>query len=224
MGVAHASPTIEDYLALIYCMQRDGIPMISARLAERLGVAPPTVTATVKRMVSAGLVEMAPNKELSLTARGCTLAEDIVRRHALAERLLTDILGLPWDEAHAEAHRIEHAISDRVEERLMEVLGHPRTCPHGNPIPGREVVLTGVPLSAVREGQEVVVERITEDAETEPDLLQYLQKHALRPGKRLRISRVERFNELVMVETESCTVPLGFAAASKIRVNPVNGQ
>jgi DtxR family Mn-dependent transcriptional regulator len=205
-------------------MERDGIPLISARVAERLGVSAPTVTATLQRMMRDDLVQMAASKEISLTAAGRGLAEDIVRRHALAERLLTDILGLPWHEAHSEAHKMEHAISGRVEERLMEVLGNPCTCPHGNPIPGRDVVLTGVPLSDIAPGEAVVIERITEDAETDPDLLQYLQKHELRPGKRLQVSDVERFNQLLRVQVESGVVPLGFAAASKIRVNPVDRE
>lgn len=222
MVLAHASPTIEDYLALIYTMDRDGVPLISARLAERLGVSAPTVTATLKRMVRDDLARLTPSKEISLTAAGRGLAEDIVRRHALAERLLTDILGLPWHEAHAEAHKMEHAISGRVEERLREVLGNPCTCPHGNPIPGRDVTLTGVPLSDVPPGDSVVVERITEDAETDPELLHYLQKHEIAPGKRLLVAEVERFNHLLRVETDSCVVPLGFAAAAKIRVNRVD--
>ncbi|MBI4492401.1 MAG: metal-dependent transcriptional regulator [Chloroflexi bacterium] len=221
MAMPKASPTIEDYLLTLYSMERDDVPLISARLAERIGVAPPTVTATLQRMVAAKLVQMGGHKEIELTESGRHLAEVIVRRHALAERLLTDILGLSWHEAHAEAHRMEHAISDRVEARLIEVLGQPRTCPHGNPIPGYEVALTGVPLSTIAAGQEVVVERITEDAEMDPELLKYLEQHDVRPGKRLRISTVAPFNRMLFVQTERGTAPLGLNAAAQIRVNPV---
>jgi len=221
MALGRVSRTIEDYLQLIYYMGLDHMPVIGARLAGRMGVAPPTVTGTLRRMVRDGLVEFRERKEIVLTAAGRSLAEDVVRRHALAERLLTDILGLPWHEAHAEAHSVEHAISARVEERLTEVLGHPHTCPHGNPIPGCPVVLTGVPLHTIVEGEEAVVERITEDAEMDPELLEFLERHAFGPGRRLRVLQAERFNQLLRIETETGTVAMGFAAASKIRVNPL---
>ena len=133
-----ASPTVEDYLHVIYQMSREGKPVIGTHLAEKMSVAVATTFATVQRMQKAGLVQMNDHKEILLTGDGKEAAEGVVRRHALAERLLVDVLRLPWHEAHEEAHQFEHVISPRVEERLMELLHSPSTCPHGNPIPGQD--------------------------------------------------------------------------------------
>jgi len=130
------SKTVEDYLQVMHYMTRDGATIIGARLAERIHVAPPTVTATLQRMMRDGLITMDDHKVVHLTEHGKEQSESIVRRHALAERLLTDILGLGWSESHEEAHLVEHVISPKVERHLMQVLGNPQTCPHGNPIPG----------------------------------------------------------------------------------------
>src|SRR6266496_3435556 len=130
------SKTIEDYLQVMHYMTRDGSTIIGARLAERIHVAPPTVTATLQRMVRDGLITMDDHKVVHLTDDGREQAESIVRRHALAERLLTDILGLGWRESHEEAHLVEHVMSARGERHVMEVLGNPLTCAQGNPIPG----------------------------------------------------------------------------------------
>src|SRR5215211_9450260 len=137
-------------------------------------------------MQKAGLVRMNPHKEILLTGEGREVAEGVVRRHALAERLLVDVLRLPWHEAHEEAHHFEHVISPRVEERLMELLDSPITCPHGNPIPGKgdTAVADAVRLSSVAEGESITIVRVQEDAENEPELLEYLQRHGLVPGGR----------------------------------------
>src|SRR5438874_9208063 len=117
-------------------MWSEGEPPRSARLADWLGVSRPTVTAALRRMTRDGMVRMNSRKEIELTAAGRKAAESIVRRHRIMERWLTDVLGLDWVAADAEAARLEHAVSDVVEQRLYEVLGRPATCPHGNPIPG----------------------------------------------------------------------------------------
>src|SRR5437660_10312818 len=124
------SKTVEDYLLNIYTMSSEGRSVIAARLAETLGVAPPTVTATLHRMTKQGLITVSRQKEVGLTELGLAEAETMVRRHRLAERLLIDILGLDCADVHEEAHRFEHAISPRVEERILPVLGDPATCPH----------------------------------------------------------------------------------------------
>ena len=113
--------------------------MIGARLARHLKVSPPAVTEALQRMARAGYLRLAAGKQIVLTRRGLTVAEAMARRHRLLERWLTDILGLDWMEAHEEAHRLEHALSPRVEDRLAESLGMPTTCPHGNPIPGMAI-------------------------------------------------------------------------------------
>src|SRR5438067_2118446 len=130
------SSTVEDYLMEIYDKSREGRAVIAARLAEKMAVAAPTVWNTIRRMQRDGLVDIDAAKEISLTATGQAAAESIKRRHLLTERLLVDILGLDWADAHEEAHLIEHTITPRVEERIMAVLGNPTRCPHGNPFPG----------------------------------------------------------------------------------------
>ncbi len=122
-------------------------------------------------------------RSMRLTASGQAVAESVVRRHRLAERLLTDVIGLPWQRSHLEAGRWEHVISDEVEERLIELLGHPTTCPHGNPIPGSgaaSAVLTA--LSEARGGDHVRLERVTESVEIDVDSLDYLAEHGFVPG------------------------------------------
>src|SRR5919202_453334 len=156
------SPVVEEYLQTLHFMLRDGQPTISARLAERLGVTRPTVTATLRRVGRDGLVPHRPPKGDLPPQVGREAAEGSVRRHALIERLLTDFLEMPWDEAHEESHGLEHAITPKVEERLLRALGRPTTCPHGNPIPG----LGGLapdefPLSQAAPDETVVLERIT---------------------------------------------------------------
>src|SRR3972149_6856106 len=128
--------TIEDYLQLIYTMRSEGKPIIAARIKERRSVSAPTAWATLKRMERDGLVRLDRNHEIELSPKGQQLAESIIRRHMLAERLLTDILKLEWAEVHDEAHKIEHAISPIVERQILTILNNPQTCPHGNPIPG----------------------------------------------------------------------------------------
>jgi DtxR family Mn-dependent transcriptional regulator len=220
MAETKPTATVEDYLQVIYNMEREGRTVIAARLAEKIGVAAPTVWATLQRMRRDDLVRLNERKEIGLSDRGLEAAESIIRRHRLAECLLTDLLGLPWHEAHEEAHRIEHAISPRVEEQILAVLGRPATCPHGNPIPG---VATGPPpatspLDSVAEGVEVVVENISEDAEEDAQLLQYLQRNGLVPGARLRVVEVAPYNATITVELDGTRVALGMPVAAVIHV------
>jgi DtxR family Mn-dependent transcriptional regulator len=214
------SQTIEDYLALMHYMTRDGQTIIGARLAERLGVSAATVTATLQRMVRDGLVTVGDHKVVQLTEHGRTLAESMVRRHALAERLLVDILGMGWTESHEEAHHVEHAITPRIERRLMELLGNPTTCPHGNPIPGTGALPSPFSfwLSDARPGQDVVIERIVEEAEDNFELMDYLEKSRLRPWVRLTIVGVSPSAGVVTVERDGETLHIGMSAASKLRV------
>src|SRR5437868_11452672 len=133
---AVTTASTQDYLAAIYDLGGSGQPVIGARLAKHMSISAPAVTEAIHRMVRGHYVKVGHGKELALTPRGKQVAEVMARRHRLIERWLTDILGLNWTDAHEEAHRLEHAISPRVEDRLAELLGMPSTCPHGNPIPG----------------------------------------------------------------------------------------
>lgn len=219
-----ATPVVEDYLQTIHYMLRDGQPVIAARLAERLNVTPPTVTATLQRMERDGLIQHGPRKEITFTDAGQDLAARIVRRHALAERLLTDLLQMPWHESHEEAHGVEHAMTPRLEERLFKVLGEPTTCPHGNPIPGLgEVNPHEIPLDQVRSGDDLRIVRITEEAENDPHLMQYLQEHGVAPGARLKVREATSFNALVVLDGEQGSVALGFPVAAKLRAVRLSG-
>lgn len=212
------SPVVEDYLQNIHFMIRDGVPVKAARLAERLKVKPPTVAATLQRMERDGLVEHGLQREIRFTELGRRTAEDLVRRHALAERLLTDFLKMPWHEAHEESHGFEHAITPKVEDRLLAALGHPTTCPHGNPIPRLGALAPDeFPLDRAAVGATVRLQRITEEAEEDADLMRYLHENGLGPGARLRVVQVERFNQTLLLDGPLGEVVLGFAPAGKLR-------
>lgn len=175
-------PPLEEYLEAIHEMEEEGVSPIQARLAERLGHSAPAVSEMVHRLRGEGYVEM-DGRSLHLTTTGRTLAESVVRKHRLAERLLTDIIGLPWERSHVEACRWEHVISDEVAERLVELLGHPTTCPHGNPIPGAGVDerhLTA--LAEAQVGERFRLERVTEQVEIDRASLAYLSEHGFLPG------------------------------------------
>ena len=160
--------------------------MIGARLASFLGVSAAAVSEMLHRIERDGLVELDGRKEVHLTEKGGVLASHVIRRHRLAERMLTDLLGYEWWKTHEEAERIEHAMSPEMEERLARVLGDPQTCPHGNPMPGVTPRPTK-PLDQVTRGSTATVERIPDQFEHEPGFLEYLDAQGLRPGVSVRI-------------------------------------
>jgi DtxR family Mn-dependent transcriptional regulator len=219
------TPTIEDYLGLIYLLRQEGEVVIAARLAEGLKVSRPTVAATLQRMERAGLVELDEHKAILLTAAGLAAAEDVLRRHMLAEWLLREVLGTPWHQVHEEADRLEHAFSPATVDRLDSLLERPAACPHGNPMPGATPE-PAVPLDEVAEGQEVVITRVVEAAEQQPELLAFLEENGLLPGAHLRVVSCRPCNETMTVEVGSgCAesapgqaVVLGLATARLIRV------
>lgn len=211
-------PPEEEYLATIRDMQEDGMAVIRARLAERLGYSAPTVSEMVRRLVKSGLVEIATDKSILLTPEGRTRAESVVRRHRLAERLLTDILGLEWHLVHEEAARWEHVISDVVEERLVAVLGSPETCPHGNPIPGLGESRTDlVALSETSAGATVTIARVTETIEVNLDLIRYLSEHNVTPGTTVEIGDVSP-DGTVTLAVGGAPVSIGADAAKSLFV------
>ena len=175
-------PPVEEYLETIFALEEEGIPVIQARLAERLGKAAPSVSEMLDRLETDGLIART-GRRISMTPTGKALAESVVRKHRLAERLLVDIIGLDWDKAHIEAGRWEHVISDAVEARLVVLLDNPTTCPHGNPIPGVTPDGAGQrSLAEAQPGEQVRLVRITESVEHEADSLTYLGDNGLTPG------------------------------------------
>jgi DtxR family Mn-dependent transcriptional regulator len=183
--VVERSPAVEDYLETIYELEESGIPPMRARLVERLGISAPTVSETVARLEREGLLELDEHKLLRLTERGRHAATGVMRRHRLAERLLVDILHVPWHQVHEEAHRLEHAISETLEPYLVKALGDPGSCPHGNPIPGSVNVVDisrQVGLTEVAVGRQVFVRRIDEELEAQPNVMRELENDRLTPG------------------------------------------
>jgi DtxR family Mn-dependent transcriptional regulator len=176
--------TTEAYLEAIYMLADEKQTVISARLAELLRVSPPTVTATIKRLVRDGLVKFGAHKEVLLTPKGNETAEALVRRHRLAERWLTDVLGMGWAKADAEAHRLEHALSPEVETLLNKHLGYPSTCPHGNRIPGNPPPDDGAwqPLTAMGTGERGIIKRVSEPVESATEVLHFVEARGLVPG------------------------------------------
>ena len=215
-----ATASIQDYLAAIYDLAGSGKPVIGARLARHMNISAPAVTEAIHRMTRGGYVKTGRGKELILTPKGRKIAEVMARRHRLLECWLTDTLGFNWTDAHEEAHRLEHAISPRVELRLAEMLGMPSTCPHGNPIPGmpKPEPVEPFPLAQAKEGAEVVVERITEEAEADKNLLQHLWRNDVRPGRRLRITEGAPWAGTITASGDGRTIALGLPAAAKIWV------
>lgn len=186
------TPTTEEYLEVIYMMSAEGRVVIGARLAEALGVSRPTVTATLRRLERDGLLRFNAKKEVELTKKGFALADTLQRRHRIIERWLTDVVLFDWAKSDAEAHRMEHVMSDEVVDRLNDMLGRPETCPHGNPIPGnaRSTSRSLLPLSQAAPGEQVRVARISEYAENVGDLLKHLDDCGLRPGAQVTVDDV----------------------------------
>jgi DtxR family Mn-dependent transcriptional regulator len=176
--------TTEEYLEAIYMLQAEGQKVISARLAELMRVSPPTVTATLARLSKQGMVKFGERKEVLLTPKGKETAEQLVRRHRLVERWLTDVLGMGWAAADAEAHRLEHALSPEVETLLNKHLGYPSTCPHGNPIPGNPPPddKAWQPLISREPGARAQIKRVAEPVENAMELLHFVEARGLIPG------------------------------------------
>jgi DtxR family Mn-dependent transcriptional regulator len=184
----------EEYLQILFWLQEAGLPMTGANLARAMQLSAPTVHEMVGRLERDGYISRAADRTITFTATGAEHAEGIVRRHRLIERFLTDILGVPWDEVHEEAERLEHAMSPVLEERMLAAIGDAKTCPHGHPIVAG-ARLAGVPLADVEVGASLRVLRFENEAE---DLLHYLKESGLEPG--LEGVLLERDDEQVLLE------------------------
>lgn len=215
------SEVISRYLEAIYYMRAEGEVLTNARLADWLGVSRPTVTAGLRRMVRDGLLQSDIGRQIVFTPVGEEKAAAIVRRHRIVERWLTDSLGLDWVAADEEAARLEHAVSEAVEQRLYEVLGRPQACPHGNPIPGHSETVKGeMRLSATAPGKAGVT-RISEVAEREaPSLLSYLSERRLVPGTQLQVLEVDSIGRTLRLIAAGREVTLSHQTADKVWVLP----
>jgi DtxR family transcriptional regulator, Mn-dependent transcriptional regulator len=217
-----------EYLMTIRYMHGEGQPVIAARLAERLRVSAATVSEMVTRLVREGLLVVdADTRQLNLTDAGRTAAERTFRRHALSEWLLTEVVGLGWAEADEEAHHLQNAFSDRVTDKIDELLGRPPTCPHGNPIPrdGHTPERpAGLPLSSASAGSDVTILRVTEEAEEDARLLTFLQENGVRPGSVFEVVDVaEHIGTMTLRRVaagaeDGHEVTIGLTAAAKLRM------
>jgi len=217
--VNRPTPTIEDYLAILYVMERDGESAIAARLAESMDVSPPTVTMTLKRMERDGWIVMEQGKDIRLTGKGCQAARSVVRRHMLTEWMLARMLNIPWSHIHAEADQIEHTISDETEAQMSANLGDPQFCPHGNPLPGYEQAAAGwIPLTKVLPGEKIIIRRIHETAEENHDLLEFLESNGIVPSALAEVTDILPFNQTMDLQAGEKRVSLGFSAARYIFV------
>ena len=210
-------PAFEEYCETIYELAEDDITVVQARIAERLHVSRPSVSEMIKRLDNDGFVTTTEHV-IRLTPAGRDLAESVVRRHRLAERLLTDVLGMSWAFAHREAGKWEHVISPEVEEAITRVLGDPTTCPHGNPIPGSGYSAPDArPLSDVGVGDSFQVTRIPEELEFTPGLLDFLEDSHLTPGRVGRVTASSPDGTLT-VEVDGRAVGVGSFASQRILV------
>ena len=179
-GAFHRS--YEEYCEAIFELNEDELDVIQARIAERLQVSRPSVSEMIRRLETEGLVDI--GAYITLTTKGRSLAESVVRRHRLAERFLTDVLDLSWSDAHVEAGKWEHVISPVVEAAMTRMLGGPTTCPHGNPIPGSDYHAENTrQLNSVTVGREFTVTRIPEELEFAVGMLDYLESVEVLPGR-----------------------------------------
>lgn len=217
------SATIENYLSLLFIFERDGEPIVGARIAEQLGVTPPTVTNTLKRMARDGLLDLDNSQGPTLTAAGREAAHSVMRRHILTEWMLARLLS--WSKVHNQAHEMEHAISQEVEDALQREWNYPHTCPHGNPLPGHEdIVAAWVPLTQVPLNQPVIIRRVHELAEETPGLLAFLEEKELTINQPVTVTEILPFNQTLTVRLGSGQeVSLGLSTAKYVfaEVSPI---
>ena len=187
------NPASKEYLEAVYELKEEGRRVLQARIGERLGLAPATVSEGVKRLVAEGYVTVEGARDIHLTEKGLEIAEALVRRHRLAERMLVDILGIQWHLCHEQAEDWEKVMTPEVEEAILAKLEGEPTCPHGNPIPGTVSKISWSDLKAVAEmkaGEKGRLTRLLEDVELDHDVLKFLEEHSLIPGNDLAIVEV----------------------------------
>ena len=212
------SVVVENYLQAIYKLKEREERVFPTRLAEVMSVSVATVVGTLKRLGRQGMIEVSKSKEVNFTPRGREVGEAVVRRHRLAERMLTQLLGVEWHRAHAEAHRLEHAISPYVEAKLASALGFPETNPFGLPIPGYSSGFTPPPmkpLASTREGECTVVERVPEE---DARLLEFFDRSGLRPGTKIEVTELAPYKGTITVLLGEEPVVLGMDVADKVLV------
>ena len=218
----------ENYLLSIFRLNEQGVHVTLTVLSEHLKTLPtdeglgtslPSVGGMIRRMTREGMVETTTNKEIVLTSSGLKSAESVVRRHRLAERLVVDVLGMDMRVSHVEAHRLEHAISPNLEDRIVAVLNNPDTCPFGHPIPGSgyKPNKNSVALDTVTDGMEMVIDSVPEDDQA---LLEYFVEKNILPGQKIRINEAAESRGVITLDCGDEEVVFSYDIAAKIRVYP----
>src|SRR5215217_7830422 len=216
---APASEAVEDYAKAIYGLQRhEEGPITTSALAERLDVAPSSVTAMLKRLDELGLVRYEPYHGVRLTAAGERVALEVIRHHRLLEAFLADALQMPWDRVHDEAEVLEHYISEDLERRIAEKLGNPSLDPHGDPIPTPDLAMAADRTTALDRLSVGDVATFSRVSDSDPEMLRYLAERGIRPGVRLRVMDLQPFGGPVFVEVGGREHVLGGDLAQKMRV------
>lgn len=214
MSSDHATVAEEEYLQILFWLHEVGLPMTGANVARAMQLSPPTVHEMIRRLERDDFITRADDKTISFTPTGLEQAEEIVRRHRLIERFLTDVLNVPWDEVHEEAERLEHAMSPVLEERMLAAIGDATTCPHGHPINVGQRV-QGVPLADVAVDARVQVMRFENEAE---DLLHYLKDSGLEPGLKGVISATGD-GEVTVTDADGTAITITRSVAETVTVS-----
>lgn len=215
---------MEDYLKTIYEIQLEQGRVATSALAERLGVAPASVTGMLKRLADLRLVAYQPYQGVTLTQAGQKIALEIIRHHRLVELFLAEALGVPWDKVHAEAHKIEHVLSEDLVQRIDAALGHPATDPHGAPIPGPDGRIEGpdvVQLAELKPGQSAVVAEVDD---RDPALLRYVAELGLMPHTVVRVLAQAPFDGPITVRVGDTEHALGQEVARRVLVTDVQAE
>jgi len=211
-----ATERVEEYLEAIVDLQEDSREFSVSALSQSLQVSPPSVSEMLKRLTQDGYLTTAGRGNFTLTPTGRALGEQIVRRHRLLERLLVDVLEMDWGLAHEEACRLEHGMSQQLEDRIDLTLNHPRTCPHGHPIPGEGgPSLPALTLADLAKGEEAIIRGIRGE---EREFLRYLATMGFFPGARLRVEEIAPFGGIRIASLGSCRYSLGDDVARKILI------
>jgi DtxR family Mn-dependent transcriptional regulator len=212
------SRSVQDYLKAIYALQETGGAVQTSQLAERLRVAPPSATVMIGRLAEGGFLRHTPYKGVELTEKGAQVALEVLRHHRLWEAFLHQALGVPIDELHGEAERLEHELSDALEQHIARVLGDPTHDPHGDPIPGPDGRLAPAghpPLAELPVGRAGVVRRVPD---ADPAFLRYLGELGLLPGARVEMRRLEPFHGPLTIAVEGAERVVGYELASRVLV------
>ena len=216
----HVSANIEKYLEWIYRLSKENERVTTTHLARELRISPASVTGMLKRLAERGFIAYKPYHGITLTSSGREVGAAIIRRHGLIERLLTDVLGIPWHRADEEASRLEHAITPEVEERLAAFLGYPETCPHGQPLDW-EKTASSVRLSVLQDGDRAIISRIGDE---QAEFLEYVKDLGLLPEVRVEIVRRAPFNGPLIIRVNDREHAIGDKVADRIWVHRLDAE